>query len=240
MIHTYRLTGMTCNNCEATVKAKLLAIPGVTDVSLSHQTESASITMDKHISVKDLQYFIGGKQGRYQMSEVLPKVEEVQNKSWIEIYKPILLVFTFIIGTSLTVQIAHSSFDFMEWMRHFMAGFFLVFAFFKMLDLSGFATSYSQYDIVAKKFRTWGFCYPFIELGLGLAYLSNFNPIITNLTTFVVMGVSLVGVIQSVLNKQKIKCACLGTGFNLPMSTVTIIEDGLMVIMSAVMLLIYL
>jgi hypothetical protein len=51
------------------------------------------------------------------------------------------------------------------------------------------------------------------------------------------MSVSLVGVVQSVLNKQKIRCACLGTVFNLPMSTVTIIEDSLMIAMSAGMLL---
>jgi len=40
--------------------------------------------------------------------------------------------------------------------------------------------------------------------------------------------VSSVGVIQSVLNKRKIRCACLGAVFNLPMSTITILEDLLM------------
>jgi hypothetical protein len=40
-------------------------------------------------------------------------------------------------------------------------------------------------------------------------------------------------VIQSLLNKRKIRCACLGTVFNLPMSTVTLVEDGLMVAMAA-------
>jgi len=51
------------------------------------------------------------------------------------------------------------------------------------------------------------------------------------------MSVSIVGVLQSVLNKRKIKCACLGDVFNLPMSTITIIEDALMIGMSGVMLL---
>jgi hypothetical protein len=50
------------------------------------------------------------------------------------------------------------------------------------------------------------------------------------------MGFSSIGVIKSVLNKQKIRCACLGAIFNLPMSTVTIIEDLLMVGMAAAML----
>ena len=60
---------------------------------------------------------------------------------------------------------------------------------------------------------------------------------ITNVVTLIVMSISIVGVLQSVLSKQKIQCACLGAVFNLPMSTVTIIEDALMIIMSATMLL---
>lgn len=38
------------------------------------------------------------------------------------------------------------------------------------------------------------------------------------------------------MNKRKIKCACLGDVFNLPMSTITIIEDALMIGMSVIML----
>ncbi|MDB5282610.1 MAG: heavy metal transporter, partial [Bacteroidota bacterium] len=58
----------------------------------------------------------------------------------------------------------------------------------------------------------------------------------TTLFTLIVMGVSIAGFLHSVLNKKKIPCACLGTVFNLPMSTVTIIEDGLMIVMSVAML----
>jgi hypothetical protein len=118
-----------------------------------------------------------------------------------------------------------------------MGGFFLVFSFFKILNIQAFADSYSMYDIIAKKFRAWGLIYVFVELGLGIAYVANFNPLVTNIVTLVVMSVSIIGVLQSVLNKRKIKCACLGAVFNLPMSTVTIIEDALMIAMSAVMLI---
>ena len=51
------------------------------------------------------------------------------------------------------------------------------------------------------------------------------------------MTVSIIGELQSVLNKRKIKCAYLEEVFNLPMSTITIIEDALMIVMSAVMLI---
>ena len=71
----------------------------------------------------------------------------------------------------------------------------------------------------------------------GRHYLTGFNPIVTNSITVIVMVVSIIGVLQSVLNNKKIKCACLGAVFNLPMSTITIIEDALMIAMSVIMLI---
>jgi hypothetical protein len=105
-----------------------------------------------------------------------------------------------------------------------------------MLNLKGFKDSYLMYDIIARRFPAWGYVYAFTELTLGIAFLINFNPIITNSVTFVLMTVSIIGVLKIILNKKTIKCACLGDVFNLPMSTVTIIEDGLMILMSLGML----
>jgi len=90
---------------------------------------------------------------------------------------------------------------------------------------------------VAKQWEGWGYMYAFTELALGNAFLTGFDPVITNAVTFIVMSVSIIGVLQSVLIKRKIKCACLGDVFNLPMTTITVIEDGLMIGMSAIMLL---
>jgi len=162
---------------------------------------------------------------------------DIQEKSLIT-YKPLFLIVGFIIGVTLLVQYPFETFDGMRWMRHFMAGFFLVFAFFKLLNIKDFAMSYSMYDIVAKNWKPWGYIYPFIELGLGVLYLINIAPIFTNYLTIVVLGISSIGVIQSVLHKREIKCACLGDVFNLPMSTVTIVEDVSMVLMAGYMLLV--
>jgi hypothetical protein len=124
----------------------------------------------------------------------------------------------------------------METMRYFMAGFFLVFSFFKLLDINAFATAYAGYDLLAKQWRGWGLVYPFIELALGIAYLAHFNPILTHWVTIIVMGFSAIGVIRAVATKTQIQCACLGTVFKLPMSTVTIVEDVGMVLMAGAML----
>lgn len=234
MVHTYRITGMTCTSCEAKVKAALLMVNDVTEAEVSKDQDSATITMRKHILLRDLQKALPHK---YQISAIHHSENVEPSKSWFETYKPILLVFSYISGVTLLAQISNHHFDIMQWMRHFMAGFFLVFSFFKMINLKGFAESYVMYDVVAKKIPSWAYIYAFIELALGLAFLMNFNPFVTNLITAVVMTVSIIGVLKSVLNKTKIQCACLGAVFNLPMSTVTIIEDGLMIAMSIAMLL---
>ena len=237
MRHTYKVTGMTCSSCEAKVKSKLLSISDVTSADVSKDNNTATITMDKHINLNILQEVLGGEKSKYQISATQHSEAAEQTKSWIETYKPILLIFGYIGVGTLVVQFSNETFNTMQWMQHFMAGFFLVFSFFKLLNIKGFAESYAMYDVVAKRLPKWGYIYALIELGLGIAFLTNFQPIITNWVTLAVMCISIIGVLQSVLNKKKIQCACLGDVFKLPMSTVTIIEDGLMILMSGFMLL---
>jgi copper chaperone CopZ len=224
---------MTCSGCEAKVKSALLSIENVTSVEVSKEENSATITMNKHISIADLQKVLPEK---YRISATYHNETAEQAKSWLENYKPILLIFFYISLVSSIVSIQHSQFSIHHFMNVFMAGFFLVFSFFKLLNLKGFAESYVMYDVLAKRIPMWAYVYALIELGLGIAYTINFNPFITNLTTLIVMSISIIGVLQSVLNKKKIQCACLGAVFNLPMSTVTIIEDALMIAMSGIML----
>ncbi len=234
MVHKYQVTGMTCGSCEAKVKSALLMVENVTNVEVSKNENSATISMDKHIALTDLQKALHPK---YQISALHHNELEEQTIGWFETYKPILLIFFYITLITLLVQLSNHHFDTMQWMQHFMAGFFLVFSFFKLLNLKGFAESYVMYDVVAKRFPAWAYIYAFTELTLGIAYLLNFSPLLTSSVTFVIMGISIIGVLQSVLNKKKIQCACLGAVFNLPMSTVTIIEDALMILMAGTMII---
>lgn len=237
MTHTYEITGMTCTGCEAKVKSALLSVPDVTSVELSHETNSATISMEGHVPLAALQKAVHEAGSKYNLSA--PNHSEVaeQTRSFLATYKPLILVFAFITGISLAGAWRDGAIHWMAWMQYFMAGFFLAFSFFKLLDLKGFADSYRTYDLLAKRVPVYGFVYPFIELGLGVAYLTGFDPFVTNITTIAVMGFSSIGPFRSVLNKRQIQCACLGTVFNLPMSTVTIIEDLLMVAMAAAMLI---
>ena len=234
MTHTYKLTGMTCSSCEAKVKSALLMVENVTKVEVSKDNQTATISMDKHIELSTFQNTLDKK---YTITAMEHNETTEQAKNWFTTYKPILLIFGYITTIAIIVATHQNTFHWMQAMNIFMAGFFLTFSFFKMLDLKGFAESYSMYDIVAKKVKAWGFMYAFIEMALGIAYATNFQPLFTNIFTLVVMSISIIGVLQSVFNKRKIQCACLGAVFNLPMSTVTIIEDALMILMSVTMIL---
>ena len=243
MTHEYLVSGMTCAGCVAKVKTQLEKIAGVTNAAVGSDGK-VLVTMSRHIATTELQGALR-EFPQYQLSEavvkppVVAQADEDIQRSFLETYKPILLVFGYILGVTLLLEVASRGFDWMRWMRHFMAGFFLVFSFFKILDVPAFAASYSSYDVVARRWLGWGYVYPFVELLLGVLFLLNFNPLIANSLAFVVMGVSTIGVVQSLLAKRKFQCACLGAVFNLPMSNITLFEDMLMVAMSGVMLLVH-
>ena len=230
----YTITGMTCNNCVAKVQATLA--PYAEGVEVTLNPPQVKFTNQK-LEISALKNILASI-GKYKIGTALSAASdpEIPSKS-LATYKPLILVFAYILGVALLVEFTHGTFGLHRFMSNFMAGFFLVFSFFKLLDLAGFANSYAMYDVLAKRVPIYGFIYPFIELALGAAYLLAYRPVLINSITFIVMAFSSIGVILAVLNKQKIKCACLGTGFNLPMSTVTIIEDVLMAGMAAWMLI---
>lgn len=159
------------------------------------------------------------------------------HKGVLRTYLPLILV----LGTiGILDFVLLRSLGLVPWpnaMRIFMGLFFVVFGFFKLLDLKGFADAYAGYDIIAKRSRLYAFAYPFIELALGLLFLFDLFPFATNIATVVVMGVSSVGVIQVLAQHRTIQCACLGTVIKLPMSTITVIEDLGMGLMALITLL---
>jgi len=228
---------MTCDGCEATVKNSLSAVAGVSNVNTDLSKNEITVEMREHVPTSTLQQALKNYP-KYQLEEQVETAPSADDSAsgWFATYKPILLIFAYIMGVTLLAEV-HAGFSWMRWMSNFMAGFFLTFSFFKLLDLKSFAENYFSYDIVSKRWFGYGYVYPFIELALGLAYAISFHPLLTNSVTFVIMGISMIGVLKAVLSKRKIKCACLGVVFNLPMSTVTIIEDSLMIVMSFISVL---
>ena len=214
----YEIKGMHCHSCIAKIKSVLE--PVATRVEITLKPPRAKLTLAKAISISELNALLATV-GDYQFISI-------NEAPGLRRYYPLLLIFLYIFSVSLISQ---------NKMHAFMAGFFLVFSGFKLLDLPGFAKAYATYDLLAKHWQTYGFIYPFLELGLGFAYLTMWPPEwMTYLLTILLMGFSSLGVIQALAKKQKIQCACLGTVLNLPMTMITLVEDLVMVLMAAIML----
>lgn len=232
-----QIEGMTCLGCVNSVETALYKITGVKQVDIDLENKSGVVTAEDNISFEDISKAVSSA-GKYSASKKdATKTFTEESLESNESYKPLAVVVLYLLGVTLTVEFASGMFLWETWMPNFMAGFFLVFSFFKMLDIKSFANAYGMYDLIAMRSKTYALAFPFIELGLGFAYILIPDMALTHLVTAIVMFVSLLGVIKAVTDKRKIQCACLGTGFNLPMSTVTIIEDGVMLIMAVVMYL---
>src|ERR1700722_15957833 len=98
MVHTYKISGMTCSGCEATVKSNLLKLPDVESVDVSKDTGMATIGMAKHISVEELQNAIGTN-SHYRVLEDSDQLAVVSGQEMTS-YKPLFILFSFILVIS--------------------------------------------------------------------------------------------------------------------------------------------
>ena len=152
-------------------------------------------------------------------------------------FVPLITIFFCILTFTIIRQLFLPDWDLMAAMNDFMAGFFLVFGTFKIINLHAFAKAYKEYDLLAKKQIAYGYVYPFLEIALGCAYLFRFMPVLTNIVTYLLMVFSAIGVAVELAAGKQIMCACLGMVFKLPMTYVTLFEDLLMAGMALGMLL---
>ncbi len=245
MTHSYKITGMTCNGCVSSVSSILKKIDGIKDVNIDLSTGMASVSMEKHIDTETMQQKLLEK-GNYVLTDIESGVTnsveastEIPQDDSASDYKrlyPLFLVFFYLIGGVLLSQVIAGSWNTMKAMQYFMGGFFVVFSFFKLLDLKGFAYSFSTYDPIAGKWLGYGYIYPFIELALGIAYFMGINLVITNSISLIIVSIGALGVAKTLLDKKRIQCACLGTVFNLPMTKVTLTENSIMILMATIMI----
>lgn len=240
----FEVKGMHCGGCAGKIRTALLAVSGVSEARVSHESGAVDVDtemeIDPAVLVKAIESAGDYTATHIERSEDQPREashEHAMEEPAKESLYPLFLIVGFIAGVTLLIAYSDGVWSIETMMRHFMAGFFLVFSFFKMLDTPGFVSAYRGYDLIAKKVPVWGWAYPFVELGLGVAYLLALMPTATNVITLILMLVGAAGVLNALLNKRAIRCACLGTALNLPMTKVTLVEDLTMAVMAGAMLL---
>ncbi len=155
-------------------------------------------------------------------------------------YIPLLVIVGLILLTSLTISykdLLMGSFSLSKTISYFMIGFFLIFSGFKLMDIKGFAQGYFTYDLLARRWFSYGYIYPFIELFFGLAMILIPESRMLLIFELFVMTFSGLGVAIKLLKHEKFQCACLGTFLKVPLTKVTLIEDFGMAALAGLMLL---
>ena len=241
MTHIYNIKGMTCGGCKASVEKYLGMVDNVTKVVANVDNAEAEVTMNSHIPTDTLKkalpekYTLSEKETKNVFQITSQSLDATEQKSKLQQLQPLLLILFYIATASILLH--YNNWDGNGVMLDFMGLFFIVFSFFKMLDLKNFPESFRMYDPLAKKVSVYGWIYPFIETALGLMFLMRFKIEIALAATLIVLGITTIGVTKTLLDKKSIRCACLGTALKLPMTEATFIENTIMIVMAMVMLI---
>ena len=222
---TYNVEGLTCGKCVAKLQAALAPFSQSVTVTLA---PPQAVLVEPTVDLAALNS-AAATAGDYRLTTAAATMPA--GKSWLAQYAPLLLIVGYI-----TVASFAGADSWHSWMQHFMAGFFLVFSFFKLLNLDGFVMAYRRYDLIAARLPGYAYVYPFLELALGAAYLFGYGGQLTLWATLILMTVGAIGVIDALRQKKVLTCACLGSTLNLPLSSVALVEDLGMAFMAAVML----
>lgn len=235
---------MTCDSCKSTILQNLNELQEIETVEVDRDKGEAIIFMTNNIEISKLQnalpskFLISEKEiDNFSVSSNKSTLEIDQEQSKLQQLKPLLIILTYISVASILMN--YKNWNSSEAMLDFMGLFYIVFSFFKMLDLKGFPESFRMYDPLAKRLPIYGRIYPFIETGLGLMLLMRYEVKIALIITLFVLGVTTIGVTKTLLDKKSIRCACLGTVLKLPMTEATFIENIIMIVMAISMLINY-
>ena len=227
-----QISGMTCEGCKLSVEDKLSSLDGVVDVQVDLARGQAVIYSKNPVSFSLIKETLPPKYDLINKEGVKLDIHnDVTTKvSKIKQLKPLFIILGYILIASILLN--YKNWNSSNAMLDFMGLFYIIFSFFKILDIKGFSMSFRMYDPLAKKAPIYGYIYPFIEVSLGMMFLIRFEVNIALILTVIVLGITTIGVTQTLINKRSIKCACLGTTLNLPMTEATFIENALMIIMA--------
>ena len=228
-----QISGMTCEGCKSSLEDKLSSLNGVDNVQVDLARGEAVIYSKNPVSLSLIKetlppkYSLINKEGinlATHGDDVTIKVSKIKQ------LKPLFIILGYIFITCILLN--YKNWNSSNAMLDFMGLFYIIFSFFKILDIKGFSMSFRMYDPLAKQAPIYGYIYPFIEVILGMMFLIRFEVNIALILTVIVLGITTIGVTQTLINKRSIKCACLGTTLNLPMTEATFIENALMIIMA--------
>jgi len=230
----YRMV-MEDHTCPYGLKSKwLLQRHGYTveDHHLSNDEETKAFR-DKHSVKTTPQTFIAGERiGGYEaLQETLTGNKKDPDATS---YTPVLTIFAMCGLISLVVSYSLTGLFFSGRTIELFAAFSMsVLAIQKLQDLESFSTMFLNYDLLAQRWVTYGYLYPFGEgLSAVLMIAGGSMSIIGAPIALTIGTIGTVSVFKAVyVEKRELKCACVGGNSNVPLGFISLTENLVMMAM---------
>tara|TARA_Y100000741_G_scaffold16854_1_gene12905 strand:- start:285 stop:974 length:690 start_codon:yes stop_codon:yes gene_type:complete len=221
---------MHCSACEETIQNALQNIDNVKSVSIDVASGIAQIGGNPKLKILLSAIEKSGYSAREIDQPNLDMYNKTTPSGWREL-RPLFIILSCIFFGAFLLN--RSMFIWSNFMMDFMGLFFIVFSLLKLIDYRNFPPAFANYDPLAKKLPIYGWVYPLIELYLGTNYLLSQNIFLSLILTISLLGITTIGVLMKLVQKQPVECACIGTAIKLPLTKATLIENAIMIIMAA-------
>ncbi len=231
MVNDYIVIGMHCDNCARKIRNKLQSLQNINNLKIDVAENTLTFESQDTPNLELLNQSLAELGEGYRLVSA-PKDRKKNPFAKLKTFLPLITIFSLILIITFASQIYNRHFHPHDAMRVYMATFFIIFSFLKLINLKGFAGAFKNYDFLAQRSSHYALIYPFLELGLGLMFLFNTQLFLANIYTIVLMGVGNLGVLNALRSGKEIQCACVGTFFKLPMTKVTLIENTVMIVMA--------
>jgi glutaredoxin len=148
-------------------------------------------------------------------------------------YRPVITLFAVsaalalaasqaVLGTPVTLMAV-------EW---FVGFSMVILAMQKLRDPVSFARMFLGYDLLARRFVPYAFAYPWLEFGGGVLMIAGLVPWLVAPVMIATGLIGAVSVAKAVwIDRRSLKCACVGGDQNVPLGTVSFLENAIMVAM---------
>ena len=158
-------------------------------------------------------------------------------------YRPVIAIFasTALMAMAIVLNL-YETFSFLTWLKWFFAASMVALAIQKLQDVEGFVNGFLGYDLLAYRYVSYGYAYPFLELyvGIGMMILIGTGSPLIWLVAPVGILIGTIGAISVAkavyIDKRELTCACVGGGSNVPLGFISLTENLVMMGMGVWML----
>ena len=133
---TYAVKGMTCQGCVSSLEESLIIHESIDKVIVSLEKAEVKIVNNNSIKLEDVQSLVSEKYTFHEEKVIQGEGKTIKRNKVLELW-PLFLAFTYITLGAYFLNYKNPSPN--ELMSDFMGLFFIVFSFFKFLDIKGFA-----------------------------------------------------------------------------------------------------